>query len=79
MRDDDNVDIYAAQREELMTLLTRMKRTGEPLILHGELRLSSDDAVAILQKLGRGFGFSRRERSALVEAGFDLGRLYPDR
>ncbi len=70
-------DIYAAQREELMVLLRRMKASGEPLILHGEMRLTCDDAVAVLQKLGRDLPFSRRERTALTEAGFDLERLFP--
>ena len=70
-------DVYAAQREELMSLLTRMKRTGEGLLLHGEPRLNSDDAAVILQKLSRGHSFSRRERAALTDAGFDLPALFP--
>jgi hypothetical protein len=72
-------DIYAAQRDELLTLLRKMKSTGEGLVVHGRAVLSSDDAAAVLQKLGRGLGFSRRERSALTEAGFDLESLYPGR
>ena len=78
MNTEKNEDIYASQREELMTLLRRMKSSGEPLVVHGQPRLSSDDAAAVLQKLGRGFGFSRRERSALTDAGFDLDHLYPN-
>jgi hypothetical protein len=71
-------DLYAAQRAELMTLLLQMKKTGEGLVIHGEPRLTSDDATAILQKLGRGAAFSRRERAALSDAGFNLPGLYPD-
>jgi hypothetical protein len=74
---DPEEDIYAAQREEFLALLRRMKSTGEPLVVHGQRRLTADDAAAVLQKLGRGFGFSRRERDALSDAGFDLPKLFP--
>lgn len=74
---DDHIDVYAAQREELLTLLKKMKATGDPLVVHGSPVLSSEDAVVLLQKLGRGFGFSRRERLGLTEAGFNLSALYP--
>ena len=71
-------DIYAAQREELMELLRRLKASGDSLVIHGEPRLTWEDAASVLRKLKRGFGFSRRERSALIEAGFDLGNLFPE-
>ncbi len=77
MNHESEPDVYAAQREELMVLLRRMKQSGEPLVVHGENRLSSDDAAVILRKLKRDFAFSRRERLALIDAGFDLEHLFP--
>lgn len=77
MVSDDDIDVYAAQREELLALLQRMKRGGEPLVVHGEARLTADEAAVVLQKLSRRAGFSRKERAALSDAGFDLQRLYP--
>ena len=72
-------DVYAAQREELMALLRRLMKTGESLVVHGEVRLTTDDAAVLLQKFRRGFGFSRKERTALSDAGFNLDALFPDR
>ncbi|MBL0059658.1 MAG: hypothetical protein IPP35_11275 [Elusimicrobia bacterium] len=70
-------DVHAYQREELLELLRRLSRENEPLIVHGNERLTSDDAVRILQKIRHGFGFSRRERTALTDAGFDLDSVFP--
>ncbi len=70
-------DIYAAQREELLALLKGLSRRNEPLVVHGKARLTADDLARVLQKLRHGFGFSRTERSALTDAGFDLDELFP--
>ncbi len=70
-------DTYAYQREELMALLRRLSRDNEPLVVHGQARLSSDEATRILHKIRQGYAFSRRERAALAEAVFDLDRVFP--
>ena len=78
MVDEETIeDIYAAQREELMELLRRLKASGDSLVIHGQPRLTWEDAASVLKKLKRGSGFSRREHSALTEAGFDLTNLFP--
>lgn len=71
-------DLYAAQREELLTLLTRLFRGNEPLRVHEVTRLTPDDIARVLSKIRQGYGFSRTERAALTDAGFDLDRLFPD-
>lgn len=73
------VDVYAAQREELMSTLIGLSRRNEPLRVHEKNRLTPDDIVRVLQKIRHGYGFSRTERTALTDAGFDLERLFPDR
>lgn len=75
----DDADLYAAQRDELLRLLGGLMRRNEPLVVHDRARLTPDDLARVLQKLRNGYGFSRTERAALVDAGFDLDRLYPDR
>lgn len=75
----DDADLYAAQRDELLRLLGGLMRRNEPLVVHDRARLTPDDLARVLQKLRNGYGFSRTERTALVDAGFDLDRLYPGR
>jgi hypothetical protein len=75
--EEEPEDIYAAQREELMDLLRRLKTSGDSLVVHGEPRSTWEDAASVLKKLKRGYGFSRRESAALTEAGFDLPKLFP--
>lgn len=75
----DDADLYAAQRDELLRLLGGLMRRNEPLVVHDRARLTPDDLARVLQKLRNGYGFSRTERAALVDAGFDLDRLYPGR
>ena len=70
-------DIYGAQREELLSLLKSHAARNEPLVVHGQARLTPDDMSVLLQKIKRRIGFSRRERSSLTDAGFDLDRLFP--
>lgn len=70
-------DIYAAQREELMSLLKDLFHRHEPLRVHEQTRLTPDDIARVLQKLRQGYGFSRTERSALTDAGFHLDKLFP--
>lgn len=70
-------DTYAYQREELLLLLRRLSKTNEPLVIHGAVHLSSDDATRLLHKIRQGSHFSERERRALIEAGFDVQALFP--
>lgn len=70
-------DTYAFQREELLSLLQRLSKKNESLILHGVERLTADDAAHLLHKIRQGSVFSGRERRALMEAGFDLPSLFP--
>jgi hypothetical protein len=70
-------DTYAYQREELFSLLRRLSKTNEPLLIHGERRLSPDDAARLLHKMRQGTHFSDRERLVLTEAGFNLRELFP--
>jgi hypothetical protein len=70
-------DIYAAQRDELMKLLKRLSAAHEPLVVHGRPALVADEVMGVLTKIRRDFGFSRKERMALTEAGFDLENLFP--
>lgn len=72
-------DIHAYQRGELMDLLLGLSRRHEPLVVHGKARLGPDDVQRVIQKLRHGFGFSRAERAALTDAGFDLHLLFPDK
>lgn len=71
-------DIYAAQREELMGRLKKCLAANEPFTVLERPRLTPDDIAVILQKLKNGYGFSRKERSALTEAGFHLEKLFPN-
>jgi len=74
---DDDGDVYAAQREELIALLKSGVANNEPLRVHDKTRLSSDEMAVVLQKVKNGYGFSRKERGALTEAGFALDKLFP--
>ncbi|MBL8023523.1 MAG: hypothetical protein JNK54_04470 [Elusimicrobia bacterium] len=71
------VDTYAYQREELLSLLRRLSKTNEPLLIHGVPCLTSDDAARLLHKTRQGTSFSDRERRVLTEAGFDLHNIFP--
>ena len=71
-------DTYSAQREELSGLLKGCLDKNEPLKVHEKPVLTQDDIYRVLHKIRTNMGFSRKERSALTEAGFDLERLYPD-
>lgn len=75
----DDTDLYAYQREELLSRLSALARGNDSLVVHGRERLCNDDIVRVLQKIRQGYGFSRREREALTDAGFALDRLYPGR
>jgi hypothetical protein len=63
----------------LFALLKESVRTSRPLVVHGEERLSVDDLIRVWQKIRHGFGFSRKERSALEDAGFSLDDILPGR
>jgi hypothetical protein len=71
-------ETYAAQREELVQLLTARVRTNEILRTQGGMVLTSDEMGIILMKIKNDHPFSRKERAALTEAGFNLQWLYPD-
>jgi hypothetical protein len=70
-------DTYAFQREELLTLLQRLSKTNESLVIHGVERLTADDAAHVLHKVRQRSAFSSRERRALTDAGFSLHALFP--
>jgi len=70
-------ETYAAQREELLQLLRERVRTNENLRTQAGTVLTSDEMGMILQKIKNRHAFSRRERLALTEAGFNLEWLYP--
>lgn len=71
-------DIYMAQREELMSLLRTCVKTNEPLRVHQKIALMPDEMSVVLQKIRNGYGFSRKERTALTEAGFLLDKMFPE-
>ncbi len=74
----NDTDAYAAQREELLGRLKKCLAANEPFTVLERPRLTPDDIAVILQKFKNGYGFSRKERSALTEAGFRLEKLFPD-
>lgn len=76
--DEENEDIYASQREELLTRLKTLSAAHAPLVVHGAPVLAADEVTGILTKIRRDFGFSRKERAALTDAGFDLDNLFPN-
>ena len=71
-------ETYSAQREELLELLRDRVRRNETLRTQGGMVLTSDEMGIVLQKIKNGHSFSRKERAALTEAGFNLEWLYPD-
>ena len=70
-------DIYVYQREELLELLRTLASRHEPLVINGEIMLRPDDIYRVLEKLHNRSHFSRKERHALTEAGFNLEQIYP--
>ncbi len=70
-------DVYAAQRDELLSVLKGCMSRNEPLRVHERNVLSQDDIPALLQKIKNRLPFSRREKDALSEAGFAVARLFP--
>lgn len=70
-------DIYAAQRDELLTLLSRLSSSNEPLTVHGNALLTPDEMSIIIVKIKNKHHFSRKERAGLIEAGFDVDHLFP--
>jgi hypothetical protein len=71
-------EAYAAQREELTTLLKSCAAKNEPLRAYDKRVLTPDDISTVLHKLRHNLAFSRKERAALSEAGFDVEQMYPD-
>jgi len=74
---DGPEDIYASQREELLSRLTACVRQNQPLTAYESPVLSSDEAAVVLQKIKNSHPFSRKERRGLLEAGFAVDKLYP--
>ena len=70
-------DIYSFQREELLELLRSLSSRHEPLSVHGNILLWADDIPRVLEKMKNRNHFSRKERHALTEAGFNLELMYP--
>ena len=75
--DTPKEDIYAYQRSELLDLLKSLASRHAPLIANGEIVLCPDDVYVVLQKINNRHHFSRREKHALTEAGFNLSQLFP--
>lgn len=71
-------DIYAYQREELMRLLIGLSARHEGLSTRGETLLSAEEIPRIIERIRQRHHFSRKERHALTEAGFDMQHLYPE-
>lgn len=71
-------DTYAAQRDELLRLLKTCLDGNGPLRVHEKPVLIPDEIYVILQKIKHSHPFSRKERQALEEAGFQIDKLYPD-
>lgn len=76
---EDNTDLYAYQREELLSRLKELFDAHAPWVVHGRALLDPDDIARLRQKIRHGYGFSRRERSALTDAGFHVDALFPGR
>jgi len=71
-------DMYSAQREELHMTLKACLDKNEPLSVHEKAVLIPDEIYVVLQKIKHSNHFSRKERNALTEAGFQVDNLYPD-
>ncbi len=76
---ENDGDLYAYQREELLSRLQRLFDDHAPWVVHGRALLDPDDIARLRQKIRQGYGFSRRERTALTEAGFQIDALFPGR
>ena len=74
---EEKEDIYAYQRSELLELLKSLASRHDPLVANGQKLLWPDEIYVILQKINQKHHFSRKERHALIEAGFDLNQLFP--
>ena len=70
-------DIYFYQREELAGLLKSLANRHEPLMINGEVALFADEIYRVLEKINQKHHFSRKERHALTEAGFNLEQIHP--
>ena len=79
VNDSGTTDLYAYQRDELLSLLKKLFNAHEPWVVHGAPRLTPDDLARLLFKIRQGYGFSRRERSTMEDAGFQVERLFPGR
>jgi hypothetical protein len=71
-------EAYAAQRDELLRLLQTCRQNYQPLRVHERTVLGADEIPGLLQKIRHGLHFSRKELTALTEAGFLVEKLYPD-
>lgn len=76
---EETADLYAYQREELLSHLKQLFDAHAPWVVHGRALLDPDDIARLRQKIRQGYGFSRRERAALTEAGFHVDALFPGR
>jgi hypothetical protein len=70
-------DTYFYQREELLSFLKSLAARHEPLVVHEDILLRPDDIYRLLEKIRNRHHFSRKERHALSEAGFNLNQIYP--
>lgn len=76
---EPDADLYAYQRDELLSRLQKLFDDHAPWVVHGQALLDPDDIARLRQKIRQGHGFSRRERTALTEAGFRVDALFPGR
>ncbi len=74
----ESSDLYAYQREELLRLLKDLSSRHEGLSTRGEMLLTAEEIPRILERIRQRHHFSRKERHALSEAGFDMHNLFPD-
>lgn len=71
-------NMYLAQEQELIALLKHCAAQNEPLCVLEEAVLSSDEAQGILVKIKQRHHFSRKEKHALIHAGFNIEKIFPD-
>ena len=70
-------DLYAYQRSELIDLLKSLANRHQPLVVNGQTLLVADDVYVVMQKINQKHHFSRKEKHALIEAGFDIEQVFP--
>ena len=78
MKLSDSDDLYYAQREELIERLKTHVKKSEYLIVYDRILLSPDEMQLILRKIWQEVHFSRKEKDSLIEAGFNIDKIFPN-